>query len=138
SWLNASHRFGFELRLATPEGYRPDAAIVERASSSAQILLTDDPVEAVAGADVVTTDVWASMGQEEEAERRRVAFKGYHVDANLMKGADPAAIFLHCLPAHRGEEVAEEVFEGPQSRVFNEAENRLHAQKALMVVLMGD
>jgi ornithine carbamoyltransferase len=138
SWLNAAHRFGFELRVATPEGYRPDAGIVERARSAARILLTDDPAEAVAGADVVTTDVWASMGQEEEAERRRVAFKGYHVDGELMKHAASKAIFLHCLPAHRGEEVAEEVFEGPQSRVFDEAENRLHAQKALMVVLMGE
>ncbi len=137
SWLNAAYRFGFELRLATPEGYRPDAGIAERARSAAHILITDDPAEAVAGADVVTTDVWASMGQEEEAERRRVAFRGYHVDGALMARADPRAIFLHCLPAHRGEEVAEEVFEGPQSRVFDEAENRLHAQKALMVVLMG-
>ncbi|MEJ2185098.1 MAG: ornithine carbamoyltransferase [Gemmatimonadota bacterium] len=137
SWLNAASRFGFQLRLATPEGYRPDAAIVDRARSAGEILLTDDPAEAVAGADVVTTDVWASMGQEEEAERRRAAFRGYHVDGKLMERADPNAIFLHCLPAHRGEEVAEEVFEGPQSRVFDEAENRLHAQKALMVVLMG-
>ncbi|MEJ2215643.1 MAG: ornithine carbamoyltransferase [Gemmatimonadota bacterium] len=138
SWLNAAYRFGFELRLATPEGYQPDAEILERARAAGQVLLTDDPAAAVGDADVVTTDVWASMGQEEEAERRRVAFKGYHVDGKLMKRADPEAIFLHCLPAHRGEEVAEEVFEGPQSRVFNEAENRLHAQKALMVVLMGE
>jgi len=86
---------------------------------------------------VVNTDVWASMGQEEEAEARRNAFRGYTVDADLMKLADPKAIFLHCLPAHRGEEVATEVIEGPQSRVWDEAENRLHVQKALLATLMG-
>lgn len=137
SWLNAAFRFGFELRLACPEGYQPDAAILERARGAANVVLTTDPREAVEGADVVNTDVWTSMGQEEEAQARLEAFTGYHVDAGLMGRAAAEAIFLHCLPAHRGEEVADEVIEGPQSRVFDEAENRLHAQKAIMARLMG-
>ena len=95
------------------------------------------PEEAIEGVQVVNTDVWASMGQEEEAEARRNAFRGYTVDRDLMQLADPKAIFLHCLPAHRGEEVATEVIEGPQSRVWDEAENRLHVQKALLATLMG-
>jgi ornithine carbamoyltransferase len=138
SWLNAAWRLGFELRLACPAGYHPDPEILERARSTGRILLTDDPAEAAAGADVVTTDVWASMGQEEEAEQRRVAFEGFSVDQALMDRASDRAIFLHCLPAHRGEEVSEEVLEGPRSRVFDEAENRLHVQKALMALLVGD
>jgi ornithine carbamoyltransferase len=137
SWLNAAFRFGFALRLACPEGYRPDAATLERARGATDIMLTDDAAEAIAGADVVNTDVWTSMGQEEEMEAREKAFAGYHVDANLMTRASGHAIFLHCLPAHRGEEVADEVIEGPQSRVFDEAENRLHVQKAIMVRLLG-
>ncbi len=136
SWLNAAYRLGFELRLACPDGYGPDAEILERARSGARILLTDDPREAVEGADVVTTDVWASMGQEEEATERARAFRGYCVDEALMARASGRSIFLHCLPAHRGEEVTEEVIEGPRSRVFDEAENRLHAQKAVMARLM--
>jgi ornithine carbamoyltransferase len=137
SWLNAAYRFGFELRLACPEGYRPDAAILERARGAASIVLTDDPREAAGGADVVNTDVWASMGQEEEAEERARAFAGYCVDERLMGLAADRAIFLHCLPAHRGEEVTDEVLEGPRSRVFDQAENRLHVQKAIMARLMG-
>lgn len=136
SWLNAAYRFGFELRLACPEGYRPDPRILERACAATRVELTSDPAEAVEGADVVNTDVWASMGQEEEAEARATAFVGYQVDAALLRLASPSAIFLHCLPAHRGEEVSDEVFEGPQSRVFDEAENRLHVQKALLATLM--
>jgi ornithine carbamoyltransferase len=138
SWINAAFRFGFELRLACPEGYRPDQEILERARSNADIILTADPREAAAGAEVINTDVWTSMGQEEETQARLRAFEGYHVDEKLMALADPAAIFLHCLPAHRGEEVAEVVIEGKQSRVFNEAENRLHVQKALMARLLGN
>ena len=137
SWLNAAYRLGFELRLACPQGYHPDAAILERARGATNIVLTDDPREAVEGADVVNTDVWASMGQEEEAAERARAFQGYCVDDALMGRASDRSIFLHCLPAHRGEEVADEVIEGPRSRVFDEAENRLHVQKAIMATLMG-
>jgi ornithine carbamoyltransferase len=137
SWLDAAALLGFELRLACPDGYEPDHDIYERARKQTTTLITEEPEEAAEGADVVTTDVWASMGQEGEAEERKLAFKGYVVDADLMKRAKPSAIFLHCLPAHRGEEVAAEVFEGPQSKVFDEAENRLHVQKALLATLMG-
>jgi ornithine carbamoyltransferase len=137
SWINAAGSLGFELRLACPDGYRPDAEILARNQAKARITLTTDPCVAARGAHVVTTDVWASMGQEQEQEVRARAFQGYIVDAALMRVADPSAIFLHCLPAHRGEEVSEEVFEGPQSRVWDEAENRLHVQKALMATLMG-
>jgi ornithine carbamoyltransferase len=138
SWLNAAWRLGFELRLAVPEGYDPDPEILARARQGAKVVVTRDPREAVEGADVVNTDVWTSMGQEEEAEKRLRAFQGYIVDDALMGRASERSIFLHCLPAHRGEEVADEVIEGPRSRVFDEAENRLHAQKAIMVKLMGD
>jgi ornithine carbamoyltransferase len=137
SWLNAAYRLGFTLRIATPEGYGPNPFFIERARTAAPIVLTDDPREAVAGADVVSTDVWASMGQEAEMAERARAFARFRVDADLMGRADPRAIFLHCLPAHRDEEVTEEVLEGPQSRVFDEAENRLHVQKAIMTWLMG-
>ncbi|MDX1674765.1 MAG: ornithine carbamoyltransferase [Longimicrobiales bacterium] len=137
SWLNAAYRFGFELRVATPEGYEPDHEIYERARGAASIMLTHAPREATEGADVVTTDVWASMGQESEQEARMRAFRDFQVDDSIMGLADADAIFLHCLPAHRGEEVSESVFEGDQSRVWDEAENRLHAQKAIMMELMG-
>lgn len=138
SWINAAGTLGFELRLACPAGYQPNAEILARNQAKAAITLTADPREAVRGAHVVTTDVWASMGQEEEQAVRARAFQGYIVDAGLMGLADRSAIFLHCLPAHRGEEVSEDVLEGPQSRVWDEAENRLHVQKALMAILMGD
>jgi ornithine carbamoyltransferase len=138
SWINAAASLGFELRLACPEGYRPNAEILKRSQGKARIVLATDPREAVRGAHVVTTDVWASMGQEQEQEVRARAFEGYIVDGALMRLADASAIFLHCLPAHRGEEVSEEVLEGPQSRVWDEAENRLHVQKALLATLMGD
>ena len=138
SWIEAAQVLGFELQLACPEGYEPNRAIFERAKAAgACISITEVPEEAVEGAHVVNTDVWASMGQEGEAESRRNAFRGYTVDSNLMKLADPAAIFLHCLPAHRGEEVTADVIEGAQSRVWDEAENRLHVQKALLATLMG-
>lgn len=137
SWLNAAYRMGFSLRLACPEGFDPDPEILERARGGAEVLLTRDPAEAVEGADVVTTDVWASMGQEEEAEARKRAFAAFQVNEALMARAADEAIFLHCLPAHRGEEVSAGVIDGPWSRIFPEAENRLHAQKALMVELMG-
>ncbi len=137
SWLDAAALLGFEVRLACPEGYEPNREVFERASKATKVLITEEPEEAVEGADVVNTDVWASMGQEAEAEERKMAFKGYCVDAELMQRAQPAAIFLHCLPAHRGEEVTNEVIEGPRSRVWDEAENRLHVQKALLATLMG-
>jgi len=140
SWINAAYRLGFGLTLACPEGYDPDRAILQRAQreGSAPVRLVRDPIEAVTGAHVVTTDVWASMGQEEEQQVRARAFAGYTVGASLMARAARDAIFLHCLPAHRGEEVAASVIDGPQSRVWDEAENRLHVQKALMVELMAD
>jgi len=137
SWINAAYRLGFELTLACPEGYDPDAAILERAKKKGKVRVVRDPKEAVDGADVVNTDVWASMGQEEEQKIREKAFVGYQVDDALMKRAHKKAIFLHCLPAHRGEEVSASVIEGPQSRVWDEAENRLHVQKAIMAALMG-
>ena len=137
SWLEAAQVLGFELRLACPEGYEPNREKFEQAARHTKVTVTEVPEEAVEGAHVVNTDVWASMGQEGEAEARRNAFKGYTVDAELMQLADPRAIFLHCLPAHRGEEVSEAVIEGRQSRVWDEAENRLHVQKALLATLMG-
>ncbi|HEY9504739.1 MAG TPA: ornithine carbamoyltransferase [Gemmatimonadales bacterium] len=137
SWLNAAGVLGFELRLACPERYRPHPEILERNRGLARITLTDDPREAAHGAHVVNTDVWASMGQEQEQEERVRAFQGYIVDEGLMDTADRSAIFLHCLPAHRGEEVSDKVIEGPKSRVWDQAENRLHVQKALLATLMG-
>ncbi len=137
SWLNAASMLGFELALACPPGFDPDPEIVARAQADASVRLTRSPREAVEGADVVTTDVWASMGQEGEADARRRAFADYTVDRALMARASRRAIFLHCLPAHRGEEVTAAVLEGPRSRVFREAENRLHTQKALLIALLG-
>ncbi|NNM32519.1 MAG: ornithine carbamoyltransferase [Gemmatimonadetes bacterium] len=136
SWLNAASRLGFSLRIACPEGYDPDPTILSRARSAGDVAVVRDPAEAVAGAHVVTTDVWASMGQEGEQQEREDAFKGFCVDRELMARADDAAIFLHCLPAHRGEEVTAEVIDGPQSRILDEAENRLHVQKAILLDLM--
>jgi ornithine carbamoyltransferase len=137
SWLNAAYRLGFELRVAVPPGYEPDPEFVARAQTTARIVITDDPKVAAEGADVVNTDVWASMGQEEEAAERAQAFATYCVDDELMSVASDRAIFLHCLPAHRGEEVTDSVIEGPNSRVFDQAENRLHVQKAILARLMG-
>jgi ornithine carbamoyltransferase len=137
SWINAAYVFGFDLTLACPEGYEPADHLLARALKKAKVRVVRDPLEAADGADVVNTDVWASMGQEEEQKERARAFASYTVDAKLMKRASKDAIFLHCLPAHRGEEVSTEVIEGAQSRVWDEAENRLHVQKAIMAVLMG-
>ena len=137
SWINAAYRLGFELALACPEGYEPNADLLARAKQEARVTLMRDPDEAVAGAHVVNTDVWASMGQEGEQDERERAFAGYTVDAALMKRAAGDAIFLHCLPAHRGEEVTSDVIDGPQSCVWDEAENRLHIQKAIMAALIG-
>ena len=137
SWINAAYRLGFELAIACPEGYEPADHLLARAREQATITITRDPKEAIAGADVVNTDVWASMGQEDEQKKREKDFAGYTVNAAMMERAARDAIFLHCLPAHRGEEVSADVIDGPQSRVWDEAENRLHIQKAIMAVLMG-
>jgi len=140
SWLMLAAKLGFELRVATPKGYECDQLIVAEAmliaqDSGAKIMFTNDPKEAVKGATVVTTDTWISMGQEEEKVQRIHDFKGYIVDDALMATADAYAIFLHCLPAYREVEVSESVLEGNQSVIFQEAENRLHGQKGLMVWL---
>jgi len=137
SWINAAYRFGFELDIACPEGYEPADHLLARAQKVAKVRVVRDPMEAAEGAHVVNTDVWASMGQEQEQKERERAFHGFNVSPALMKRADKNAIFLHCLPAHRGEEVSAEVIDGPQSRVWDEAENRLHIQKAIMATLMG-
>ncbi len=137
SWINAAYVLGFDLTLACPEGYEPDAEILKRAQSTASVRVVRDSHEAAEGADVVNTDVWASMGQEEEQAVREKAFKGYIVDAGLMKRASSGAIFMHCLPAHRGEEVSADVIDGGQSVVWDEAENRLHVQKAVMANTIG-
>ena len=137
SWLNAAAKLGFRMRLACPEGYDPDPDVMAAAEAATGVELCRAPAEAAEGAHVVTTDVWASMGQEEEAAERARAFEGYQVDAEIMARAAAGAIFLHCLPAHRGEEVTAEVIDGPASRVWDEAENRLHAQKAILTLLMG-
>ncbi|ABG05800.1 ornithine carbamoyltransferase [Rubrobacter xylanophilus DSM 9941] len=129
---------GARLSIAHPEGHGPDGKVVRLSAELGEPpKLTQDPEEAVAGAQVVYTDVWASMGQEAEAEERRKRFAPYQVDERLMSLAADDAIFLHCLPAHRGEEVAASVIDGPRSRVFDQAENRLHAQKALLYLLLG-
>jgi ornithine carbamoyltransferase len=136
SWINAAARTGIEVTLACPSAYAPSVKVVEHARSlGAKVKVVTSPAEAAKGAHVVTTDVWASMGQEEEARDRQRAFEGFIVDDALMAHADPKAIFLHCLPAHRGEEVSASVIDGAQSHVWNEAENRLHAQKALLEML---
>ncbi len=137
SWLAAADLLGFPLTLACPEGYDPDSKILARAvSSNPKVKLVRDPLEAARGVMAVNTDVWASMGQEEEQREREKAFKGFIVDSELMAKADPKAIFMHCLPAHIGEEVTEEVLNSSASVIFDEAENRLHAQKGLMEFLI--
>lgn len=132
---------GMHVRIASPSGYEPDAEIVAKAKEIAgdrsQVLITTDPEVAAKGAQVLYTDVWASMGQEAEAANRMKVFQPYQINEPLMSLADPRAIVLHCLPAHRGEEITEAVIEGPQSRVWDEAENRMHAQKALLASVLG-
>jgi ornithine carbamoyltransferase len=140
SWMMLASKLGFELRIATPKGYEVDEAIMKDAlefckASGGKIVVTNDPNEAAKGATVITTDTWASMGQEDEKEARSKAFQGYMVDDAMMGLAQDNAVFLHCLPAYRGQEVSEELLEGPKSLIFEEAENRLHAQKGLMVWL---
>ena len=136
SWINAARQFDFQLRIAAPEGYDPDPEIL--AAAGDRITLVRDAREATQGADLVTTDVWASMGQEDESHERSGIFAPYQVNAEVMAQAKSDALFLHCLPAHRGEEVTAEVIDGPQSVVWDEAENRLHAQKALIEFLLRE
>jgi ornithine carbamoyltransferase len=138
SWIQASARLGFRLTLACPPQLNPENRILEWARrEGANITLTDDPVEAVTGADCVVTDTWVSMGQQDEAKRRNQLLGAYAVDERLMKKAAPEAIFMHCLPAYRGHEVSAAVIDGPQSVVWDEAENRLHAQKAILAWCLG-
>lgn len=133
SWINASAYFGFQLNLACPRKYMPTTTVLERALRlGGKIFVTEDPKVAVAGAHFVNTDVWASMGQESEQAKRAQAFAGYCVDEELLALADPAVKVLHCLPAHRGEEISATVLEGEKSLVFDQAENRLHMQKAIL------
>ncbi len=134
SYINAARQFAFELRIACPKGYEPDSGLVAAAGS--RVTLTQDPKEAVRGVDLVVTDVWASMGQETEQRERAVRFAPYQVTSELLSMAGEDTLFMHCLPAHRGDEVTADVLEGPQSVVWDEAENRLHAQKALLEFLL--
>ena len=143
SLMLAAPKAGMDFAYAAPKGYEVEREIWDQALSAAaaagtRITETVDPAEAIAGAHVVYTDVWASMGQEEESAKRIQDFQGFEVNSALMGHADPNAIFMHCLPAHRGEEVSAEVCDGPQSVIFDQAENRLHLQKAIMVHLMSD
>ena len=131
-----------DLNVACPKGYEPDADVVafarqEAEASGGRITLLDDARAAVAGADVLYTDVWTSMGQESEAAKRRLDFQGFQVNAALIGLAKPDVLVMHCLPAHRGEEITDEVLDGPHSIVYDEAENRLHVQKAILVTLLG-
>jgi ornithine carbamoyltransferase len=135
SYINAARQFDFTLKIACPEGYLPEPDILAPAGNHA--IMTDSALAAADGADLVVTDVWASMGQEEEQAKREQAFAAYQVDAKLMQAAAADALFMHCLPAHRGEEVTADVIDGPQSVVWDEAENRLHAQKALLEILLA-
>jgi len=139
TWIEAAAIFGFDLTLACPKGYQPDAKVLDWARShrKSSIVLTEDPKEAVKDAHVLNTDVWASMGQEEEQQAREKAFAGFQLNAETVKLADKDCIVLHCLPAHRDEEITDEVIEGAHSVVWDEAENRLHVQKAIMARLMG-
>jgi ornithine carbamoyltransferase len=142
SLINASAKAGAKMAVATPKGYEPSTEVVGRAREDGKTTgfaldVSHNPVEAVSGADAVYTDVWASMGQEREKAKRARIFARYQVNAKLMAAAKPGAFFMHCLPAHRGEEVTDEVLDSPSSVVFDQAENRLHVQKAIMVSLMG-
>jgi ornithine carbamoyltransferase len=142
SLIEACVKTGVHISIACPPGYEPDAGVMAEAKKAAsrsgsELKIFNDPVKAVKDADIVYTDVWASMGQEKEHAKRIDAFRGFQVDAKLMKNAGRDALVMHCLPAHRGEEIAAEVIDGPQSVVFDQAENRLHTQKAILEMLMG-
>ncbi len=135
TWIQAAMILGFDLRLGCPQGYGPDKTLMAESKQFKNILITDDPIEAVAGCDAINTDTWFSMGQEVSDEKRNV-FKKFQVNQKLVSHAHPKAIVLHCLPAHRGEEITDEVMDGPQSVIFDEAENRLHVQMALLEKLL--
>ena len=135
SWINAAAILGFELVLACPPGYHPGDELLNRAGGKVKIV--EDPRDAAQGAHVINTDVWASMGQEEEYKERRKAFQSYQVDQALVDLADPEVLVMHCLPAHRGEEITEEVLEGPRSIVFDQAENKVHLHQALLEMLLA-
>jgi len=142
SWMEGAAKMGVHFRLACPPGYEPDPAVLAKtsrvaAASGSRMEVSHDPVAAVRGADAIYTDVWTSMGQEEESQRRLRDFQGFQVDARLVAEAGPEVLVMHCLPAHRGEEISDEVLEGPRSIVFDQAENRLHMQKAILAALMG-
>ena len=134
SYINAARQFDFELRIACPEGYEPDQALVD--TNAGRVSILRDPRDACNGADLVVTDVWASMGQEAEQKAREAAFAGYEVNGDLMSRANSDALYMHCLPAHRGEEISAELMDAPDTVIWDEAENRLHAQKALMETLL--
>ncbi len=138
SWVESAHLLGFTLRIACPKGYEPSARVRREAEAIGRgnVRVLRDPVEAARGANVLYTDVWTSMGQEKERRKRLAAFRGYQVDADLLRTAAKGAIVMHCLPAHRGEEITDEVIEGSQSAVFDEAENRLHVQMAILEKLI--
>jgi ornithine carbamoyltransferase len=138
SWVEAAHLLGFSLRVACPKGFEPNAEILREAAirGNGDVRVVRDPADAAKGADILYTDVWTSMGQEKDRRRRLDAFRGYRVDAALLRKARGGSIVMHCLPAHRGEEITEEVMEGPRSAVFDEAENRMHVQMALLARLI--
>jgi len=139
SWVNAASLFGFRLVISCPQGYQPDAEIMKKAKSNgAKVVLERDPKKAAADADFLYTDVWVSMGQEEEKAKRLKEFEGYQVNAELAALASPQVKIMHCLPAHRGEEISDDLIEGEKSIVFDQAENRLHVQKAVLELLAGD
>ncbi|MCK5915163.1 MAG: ornithine carbamoyltransferase, partial [Deltaproteobacteria bacterium] len=141
SWINAALKFGFDLRIASPAGYEPDLKLFGEAGQQAvdegKIIVVNDPLVAAQGAQVLNTDVWASMGQEEETLARRRVFTGFQINDELLQVAAPAPLVLHCLPAHRGEEISAATFEHHQELIFTQAENRLHVQKALLVTLLS-
>ncbi|MFA5093519.1 MAG: ornithine carbamoyltransferase [Candidatus Omnitrophota bacterium] len=142
SLLFAAAKTGINITVATPAGYSPDDKVVSQAKESAQlsgskIVITNDPLSAVKGADVVYTDVWASMGQEEEVQKRKIIFKDFQINANLLANAAPGVLVMHCLPAHRGEEITDDVMESKNSIVFDQAENRMHVQKAILIKLLS-
>lgn len=143
SWLLAAGLMGISLSIACPKGYEPDPGVAKMAKkkarkSGARIVVTQDPKEAVKDADFIYTDVWTSMGQEREAIRRRIVFRDYQVNRSLIRSARKSAMVMHCLPAHRGEEITDEILDGPRSIVFDQAENRLHAQKALLEAFLKE